>query len=172
MAFGILKGARAIDHLIGEVALLVEGHLRGDAELRVSLRESAILQTFELLLGTAPADNHAIEIPLGAGLQNESRFFERHLRTARAVENFKPVHHNIVNPRVEDPVQALAFFGIGKNNRGQFLAVDGAAGRENFRAEFLQNFFVGVLPGLEQFACERIGVENLIVAVPKKGRYR
>ncbi len=65
--FGIFERARAVDHLVGEFALLVDGHLSGDAEFRILPRESAFLQTFELLLGAAPADNHAIEVALRAG---------------------------------------------------------------------------------------------------------
>jgi hypothetical protein len=161
----LFDGPRAINDLVGPAALFLNGHLGSDAELRVLRRKAAFLEALDLLIGTAPADNDAVELFVEARFENQGCFDDGEFRATGTIERLEPISDNIEDTRVKDLVEAGALLGVGENDCAELRAVHLGEGIENFFAEFEDDFVVGGLALLEEFVAQGIGLQERAIEI-------
>ena len=110
-------GGGAVDDVIGQFTLLVDGHLRGNPFLGIVERQSARHQALDLLFRKAPAHDDAIEVFLGPGFEDQRGVFKGKLGPLGALERGKPVPGYLLNARVHNLIQPRASGRIGEDDR-------------------------------------------------------
>ena len=160
LAPGCFERAGTVDFLGGEKKLFLDGKLRCDATSGFGFAEAARDQAPELLFGRAPRDHQAIELFVYAGFDQQRGFHEDRVADSSAPPRLELAEDDLSDARMDDGVEAVEFGAIAEDDGAEFRAVHAAAGGEHRFAEFLDDFVVGGLAGLDQFVREGVGVEN------------
>jgi len=171
LAAGVFEGARGVDFFGGVAEFFGGRELCGDAESGVLVGEAAAAEAFELLFGAAPGDDETVEFLVVVGFDEEGGFDEGCFAVALASPLAELLMDEGFNARVQDRIEAREFGGVGKNNGGEFGAVDLLRGVENSRTEIAQDFVVGGLTAGDELVGERIGVEDIEAEFAEHGGY-
>lgn len=93
-----------IDLIIGQPALFLHRHLRGNAPLGLLGSETAIHQAFELLFGPAPCDRQSVESLVKTSLNVQRRNDDGNVRFVGSFQLPHPARDFLENVRMNDGV--------------------------------------------------------------------
>jgi len=176
LALCMVKGARAIDLIMGQLALLLHRHLRGDAFFSLLARhrssKAGTGQPLQLLLARARDQNQPVE-PLVVSLFDQQGRFD--YGYALGIASQEPVKLPVELPkhgRMHDRIQRPQLIRIAENNRGQSRAIHASIRRKNIWTELPADLLVSGLARRDQGVRHLIGVQNMATQFAHHRRHR
>ncbi len=158
--FEVGQVARVVDHVVGLLQALLPRDLRADAGLGVGALEAPLgHQTLEGDFGRAVDHDHRVQlhrVPVDRRQQGDGQ----HHDVVGALQRFTRLNHGDPDGRMRDGVELEACVLVGEGHGGERRPVDGAVGRDDPRAEAVDERLVGGAPGGHHIPRHLVGVDE------------
>src|SRR5258707_7581693 len=152
--------AGTVDFFGGEKKFFFDGKLGGDAPAGFAFAEAAREKALELLFRRTPGDYEAVEFFVNARFDQQRGFDENRIANPGALPGLELAENSFSDARMDDGVEAVEFGAIVEDDGAEFYAIHAAPGCDHGLAEFLEDFIVGGLAGLDELVGEGVGVED------------
>src|ERR1700719_4208489 len=160
LAASFLEGAGTVDFFGGEAQFFVDGKLRGDAAACFGFPEAPRDEALELLFRPAPGNHEAIQLLVNTGFDQKSGFHKGGVARAATLPFLELTEDDFRDARMNDGVEAVESGAIGKDDGAELCPVDAAVRGDHGLAEFLEDFAVGWLAGLDEPVGQGVGIED------------
>ncbi len=160
LALEIFQAAVVFNHVVGESTFFFQAHLGIDMLLSFLSREAITLLESAFLNIDVASNQHDGPQPLMQFAFKQKRHFVDHDLSSGCRMLANPLFCQGADPRMDDRFEFFSGSAIIEDDRAQLLPIQGLIGLQDFDAEGFDDLAPTVVPALNDFARQSVGIDN------------